>query len=215
MHGFGAPGTDLVPLWRSLRVPPEVRFAFPAAPLELDPGAPPEYSPRAWWMIDMMRLQAAVQGGPAAALELAKRPAPPGMMEAITLAESFLDACEKELAAPRERIVLGGFSQGSMLATNVALRSERPPAGLVILSGAPVPEQELRALAPRRAGMRVLQSHGRADPVLPYNGGEYLRDLLREGGLDVEWIPFGGGHGIPDGVLDRLGPFVSEVTAPA
>ena len=61
----------------------------------------------------------------------------------------------------------------------------------------------------------MLQSHGRADPILPFAGGEYLRDLLREGGLDVEWHEFGGGHGIPDGVLDRLGPFVAEVSATA
>ena len=30
LHGFGAPGTDLVPLWRELRAPPGTRFAFPA-----------------------------------------------------------------------------------------------------------------------------------------------------------------------------------------
>ena len=29
LHGYGAPGTDLVPLWRELAVPHEVRFVFP------------------------------------------------------------------------------------------------------------------------------------------------------------------------------------------
>jgi phospholipase/carboxylesterase len=214
-HGFGAPGTDLVPLWRSLRAPAEVRFAFPAAPLVLDPASPPEYAPRAWWMIDVLRLQRAVQDGRDAALALAREPPPPGMAEARALVETFLDACESELAAPRERVVLGGFSQGAMLACDVALRGERRPAGLVVLSGAPVSEPELRVLAPKRAGMRVLQSHGRADPILPFAGGEYLRDLLRESGLEVEWVAFGGGHGIPDGVLERLGPFVAEVSGTA
>lgn len=214
-HGFGAPGTDLVPLWRSVRVPPEVRFAFPAAPMNLDPSAPPEFAPRAWWMIDVMRLQQTLQRGPEAALALVKEPPPPGMAEARALVEAFLDACETKLSAPRERIVLGGFSQGAMLACDVTLRAERPPAGLVMMSGAPVSEPDLRALAPKRAGLRVLQSHGRADPILPFAGGEYLRDLLREAGLDVEWIAFGGGHGVPDGVLERLGPFVSEVSGSA
>ncbi|MBW2687113.1 MAG: hypothetical protein JRE19_14540, partial [Deltaproteobacteria bacterium] len=32
MHGFGAPGTDLVGLWRVLGVPSSIRFAFPEAP---------------------------------------------------------------------------------------------------------------------------------------------------------------------------------------
>ncbi|HVR20517.1 MAG TPA: hypothetical protein VMS65_12495 [Polyangiaceae bacterium] len=214
-HGFGAPGTDLVPLWRALRVPPEVRFAFPAAPLILDPSVPPEGSPRAWWMIDIARLQRAVQNGRETALALAKEPPPAGLTEARERVETFLDACETELGAPRERVVLGGFSQGSMLACDVMLRSERTPAGLVVMSGAPVDEPTWRALATKRAGKRVLQSHGKSDPILPFAGGEYLRDLLREGGLDVEWHEFGGGHGIPDGVLERLGPFVTEVNATA
>jgi phospholipase/carboxylesterase len=214
-HGFGAPGTDLVPLWRSVRVPPEVRFAFPAAPVNLDPSAPADLAPRAWWMIDILRLQQTLQGGREAALALAKEPPPPGMAEARATVEAFLDACEAKLSAPRERVVLGGFSQGAMLACDVTLRTARPPAGLVLMSGAPVSEPEWRPLATKRAGLRVLQSHGRADPILPFAGGEYLRELLREGGLEVEWIAFGGGHGIPDGVLERLGPFVSEVSAPA
>jgi phospholipase/carboxylesterase len=160
-------------------------------------------------------MQQTLLQGPEAALELAKRPPPPGMAEARDLVEAFLDACETELSAPRERIVLGGFSQGAMLACDVALRASRPPAGLVLLSAAPVSEPEWRSLAQKRAGLCVLQSHGRADPILPFAGGEYLRDLLREGGLSVEWIAFGGGHGIPDGVLERLGPFVSEVSGRA
>jgi phospholipase/carboxylesterase len=215
LHGFGAPGTDLVPLWRSLRVPPEVRFAFPAAPLILDPSAPAEVAPRAWWLIDILRLQRATQGGREAALALAREPRPPGMAEAVERVEALLDAFERELAAPRDRIVLGGFSQGSMLACDLTLRSARPPARLVILSGAPISELEWRTLAAQRAGMRVLQSHGRMDPILPFGGGEHLRDLLREGGMEVEWIAFGGGHGIPDGVVDRLGPFVGELNDPA
>ena len=38
LHGFGAPGDDLVSLWRMLRVPDAVRFVFPVAPLKLDDG---------------------------------------------------------------------------------------------------------------------------------------------------------------------------------
>ena len=61
MHGFGAPAEDLVPLWRAIDAPRGTRWAFPAAPLSLEAqfggGA------RAWWMIDMMRLQIAMMTG--------------------------------------------------------------------------------------------------------------------------------------------------------
>ncbi|MBW2213652.1 MAG: hypothetical protein JRF48_04305, partial [Deltaproteobacteria bacterium] len=49
MHGFGAPGTDLVGLWRVLDVPSSMRFAFPEAPHEI-PGM---FGARAWWMLDL------------------------------------------------------------------------------------------------------------------------------------------------------------------
>lgn len=214
LHGFGAPGTNLVPLFREVRVPSEVRFAFPAAPIVFEPNAPVDMAPRAWWMFDFERLQNAMIQGDDAMLALANE-TPEGVTEARARVEEFLEACEKELGAPPERVVLGGFSQGSMLACDVTLRAARPPARLVIFSGAPMSEPEWRELAKKRSGLRVLQSHGRADPVLPFKGGEYLRDLLRDGGLEVEWMPFGGGHGIPDGVVERLGPFVAELSAPA
>lgn len=38
LHGFGAPGHDLVGLWRTLRVPEGTRFVFPEAPLSLGPA---------------------------------------------------------------------------------------------------------------------------------------------------------------------------------
>jgi phospholipase/carboxylesterase len=211
MHGFGAPATDLVPLFRTLQVPPEVRFAFPAAPLVLDARAADDDAPRAWWMIDIARMQTAILRGDGPDLA---REAPPGLPAARAAVRDMLTAIERELATPPERVVLGGFSQGAMLACDVTLRAERPPAGLVILSGAPVCVDEWQALASKRAGLRVLQSHGRSDPILPFEGGEWLRDLLVGSGVNVEWVPFNGGHGIPSGVLERLGQFVTASAAP-
>src|SRR6476620_2783800 len=50
LHGFGAGGDDLVPLWRVMRVPRGTRFVFPEGPLGLQ-----EYGPtaRAWWRLDL------------------------------------------------------------------------------------------------------------------------------------------------------------------
>jgi phospholipase/carboxylesterase len=210
MHGFGAPATDLAQLHRALKVPPEVRFAFPAAPLLLDANAPDEMAARAWWMIDLARMQASMLRGDGALLA---RQTPPGLAMARAAVVEMLAALEREHDAPPERVVLGGFSQGAMLATDVVLRAERPPAGLVILSGAPVSIDEWQQLAPKRAGMPVLQSHGRADPILPYEGAEWLRDVLEGSRLNVEFFPFNGGHSIPSSVLERLGPFVVSATS--
>jgi phospholipase/carboxylesterase len=98
-----------------------------------------------------------------------------------------------------------------MLATDVALRSERTLAGLVLMSTTLLAEDEWTPLFSKRAGLPVLMSHGRSDPLLPFALAERLRDLLGEAGLGVKWVAFNGGHGISDSVLSALGSFLSEV----
>lgn len=206
LHGFGAPGDDLVPLARQLAVDHSVRFAFPAAPLALEagPGAG-----RAWWHIDMLELQTAVMNND---LETLTGRAPEGLAEARGAVEALLDALEKDHGAARETLVLGGFSQGAMLSTDVTLHAERPPAGLAILSGSLIAKDEWRPLMKARAGLPVLQSHGRSDPVLSYAIAEMLRQELTQAGLQVEFIPFNGGHGIPNGAVDGLARLVTRAT---
>ena len=55
LHGFGAPGDDLVSLADVLNVPAGTRFVFPEGPLSLSFGPS---DARAWWLIDMARIAA-------------------------------------------------------------------------------------------------------------------------------------------------------------
>lgn len=201
LHGFGAPGTDLVPLWRELGAPPGTRFAFPEAPLALDAYG----DARAWWMIDLEKLEAALAGGE---LRDLTRDVPEGLAEARERVNAMLD----QLDAPQ--IVLGGFSQGAMLALDVALHSERRLAGLALMSGTLLAEHEWLPLMPRRAGLRVVQSHGRLDPLLPFSIAERLRNELTAAGLDVTFIPFNGGHEIPGSVFTALEALLGATLAP-
>lgn len=206
-HGYGAPGDDLVPLAAELG--PNVRFACPAGPGVLDMGLPAHRSGRFWWHIDMVELQTAVMLGN---LEMLMTRQPAGLAESRARIAELLDVLETEHGAPREQLVLGGFSQGAMLATDVTLHAERPPAALAILSGSLIAKQEWLPLMPKRAGLRVLQSHGRADPVLAYAIAEKLRDSLTSAGLSMHFVPFNGGHGIPPAVVEELSRLVSSVT---
>jgi phospholipase/carboxylesterase len=98
-----------------------------------------------------------------------------------------------------------------MLACDVALRLDRPPAGLVLMSGTLVAQQEWTPLLPKRKGLKVLQSHGNQDPLLPFAQAERLRDLLTKAGLIVDWVGFRGGHEIPELVLSRLSGWLKSV----
>jgi phospholipase/carboxylesterase len=181
-----------------------VRFVFPEAPLELGFGG------RAWWPIDMARLQERFSKS---AAERLTAEVPPGIDEARAAVLEMLAVLERDFAAAPQATVIGGFSQGAMLATDTVLRTTRPFAGLAVLSGTVISRSEWLPLMPARKGLPVLQGHGRADAVLPFAIAEQLRDLLTAAGLPVEFIPFNGGHGIPRAVLDGLSRLIQRISS--
>ena len=127
LHGFGAPGEDLMPLERVLQVPTETRFIFPGGAHSLDGG----WDGRAWWMIDVMAMQQAIRTG--RARDLAAQ-VPDGLPEARAQLSAFLDEVAARFSPPK--LVLGGFSQGAMLSMDVTLHREEKPDGLVLLGDA-------------------------------------------------------------------------------
>jgi phospholipase/carboxylesterase len=204
LHGFGAPGDDLVPLANYLRAAPGLRFAFPEAPLSL--GSLGFGDSRAWWMIDLPQFESAIARN---------RPdeithhVPEGLAEAREKVLAALDALETRFAA--SPILLGGFSQGAMLSCDVALRAPRRLAGLVLLSGMPVALDEWKPLFATQRGLPVFMSHGTQDPIIPYPLSEHLRDQLNQAGIGVDFHRFHGGHEIPMSVLEKLGGFLRAV----
>jgi len=208
LHGFGAPGDDLVALGQYLKVPHDVRFLFPSAPLSLDMGLG---DARAWWMLDMERVtQARVQGQ----WEALSQEIPRGLLPARTQMQEVLTLAMESLSVPSHSLVLGGFSQGAMLSTDLVLHSDLSFAGLALLSGTLIAKHEWLARLPNRKGIPVFQSHGIDDPILAYSMAQQLRDHIHNAGLPVSWVEFRGGHEIPIQVLDSLSTFLHTVLKP-
>ena len=205
LHGFGAPGNDLVPLADVLNVPTGTRCVFPEGPQSLSFGP---RDARAWWLIDMARI---AQDQAAGRIRDLSNEIPKGLAPARETMLAFLKEVEYTLNADPRRTVLGGFSQGAMLSCDAMLHTDRPYAGLVQLSGNALAQSVWSPLMPKRKSLPVFQSHGMQDEVLPYVGAERLRDALSQAGLAVEWHRFRGGHEIPEPVLQRLGVFLTKV----
>lgn len=205
-HGFGAAGDDLCGLYQAIDVPASVRWFFPEAPLRVDFGFGMEG--RAWWHIDMVKLQEAIFRGQARRLV---EETPDGLHEARIALESCVEALSREFGVSRGNIIIGGFSQGAMLSTELALFSEQPFAGLVVMSGTLLSQDRWRAAAVRSApSISAFVSHGRSDPLLPFVLSEALCAMLREHGANVVWVPHSGQHEIPMPVLAKLSAFVAE-----
>src|SRR5580658_6286757 len=102
LHGFGAPGDDLVSLWRVLAAPLGTRFVFPAAPVDLGPAY---MGGRAWWHVDFeARARRQALGDKRDVSEV-----PEGLDLARSQVGALLDEVERLLAPAPGKVVLGGF----------------------------------------------------------------------------------------------------------
>lgn len=201
LHGYGASMDDLAPL-AGMIAPPGSRWVFPNGPVEVPLG--PFYSGRAWFPIDIEAFQRAALAGTHRDLSTF---APP---ELVTSREAVLQLL-RAVDTPLERVVLGGFSQGAMLATDIALHLPFSPAGMLLWSGTLLQEALWAQLAPARAGMRYVQSHGRRDPVLSFAGAERLARVLRDAGWQGRFVAFDGGHEVPPPVLEASRELLADL----
>jgi phospholipase/carboxylesterase len=207
-HGYGASGSDLADLAQPLLTSAAAKgnsgvAIFPQAPLDLTPmGMPGGW---AWWPVDLDRL---INRRTPELLDQFRRACPDGLVLAREKLLALLTDAGRHFGLSADRFFLGGFSQGAMLATDVALRLKKAPAGLCILSGALINEEEWRRLASERGPLAILQTHGLNDSILPYAMGTTLRDLLQGAGLDLEFLTFKGDHEIPLEALHRLTHFI-------
>jgi phospholipase/carboxylesterase len=197
LHGYAMRPEDLEPFSHSLGSP--ALFYFPRGPQAVDART------RAWWPIDEERRTQQLTLGPRDLHE----EFPPGRLAARAALCAFLDSIRAQ--APELPLVLGGFSQGGMLACDTVLCAAQKVAGLVMLSSSRIALREWLENREALAGMPVLISHGRHDADLAFSAGEALRDFHHNSQARVTWQPFEGGHEIPLVVWRALRRFLAEL----
>ncbi len=196
-HGYGASYDDLAGLsneWISLLGDHggKFRFVFPDAPNSLAELGMPQG--RAWWPINMARLAEAVQ---AADFEELHEHEPPGVTEARSALCETIAEVKSQLAGDKTPLVLGGFSQGAMLAMDTALRgSIAAPQLLMQFSGTVICRHQWQQAMERLNGTAVFQSHGTIDPILPYASAEVLNQMMLDAGVENHFHSFQGPHTI-------------------
>lgn len=115
-------------------------------------------------------------------------PDPASFTAAAEALGDWLDDLPARIDVPAERIVLGGFSQGCVMAYATGLAADRePPAALLALVGF-VPHVAGHALDLASVDRPpVAIAHGSRDPVIDVSFGRAARDELVAAGMDVTY----------------------------
>lgn len=206
LHGFGASAHDLLgiaPLVQNVVPGEEVLFLCPQGPLVLEPA--PGQRAYAWFPLTESR-----DVDPAA------------LVGARGVLEGFLEDAMQTYPIDPERLVIMGFSQGGVMAYDLALgRPERFKA-LVALSSW-LPDSVLQGLQEdeARAALKTLLIHGTSDPMIAIDYAKEARAHLAGMGIEAAWGEYEMGHEINQNALRDLlgwlaqGPFAPAGAAPS
>lgn len=198
LHGYGVTGDDLIMLHTIRR---SASWYFPSGPVALPQGVLGEA--RAWFPIQFSALEQLQRMEPA---EVIKEAFP------LTLSKESEQLIQliKGLNIPLSKLVLGGFSQGAVLALEVAFHLSQKPLALLLFSTTLINPEAIKKRAPALEGVPFFLSHGKHDPLLPYELAQKLEKLLLEGGLTGSLHSFEGGHGIPASSIQEARTFLSN-----
>ncbi len=184
LHGYGADGQDLLGLADALEPHlPNTVFVAPNAP-EKSLGNPLGYQ---WFPIPW--LDGSSEEVAAASMALA-----------IADLGAYLDQVLEDEGLTPDRMILFGFSQGTMMSLHVGPRRDRPVAGIVGFSGRLLEPEHLQDEVVSRPP--VLLIHGDQDEMVPPESLPAAAQALQAAGFEVfAHIMEGTGHGIaPDGL---------------
>ncbi|AOV15677.1 hypothetical protein BJI67_00120 [Acidihalobacter aeolianus] len=178
LHGLGADGHDLS-TFAGLLLPEMsgvLRQVFPHAPyrhIALWGG-----ETRAWYGFD--------------SLEFGTSEHAADIDESVALIREVLER-ERRMLPPDGRLILGGFSQGGVIALAAGLAGDIRIDGIVALSTylwGEVPD--------KHHALPVFMAHGTDDPVIPLALARSSVGRLRQAGIDVDWSEYPMQHQICD-----------------
>ena len=174
-HGRGTDENDLLPLGDVLDPERRLHVVTPRGPLTL-----PGWSGYHWYVVPRVGY-----------------PDPDTFNAAFASLAELHDELWRRTGLGPEQTVLGGFSMGSVMSYSLGLAGSRPaPAGILAFSGfVPVVEGWSASLEDRQ-GTRAFIAHGRNDPIMEVGFARQARELLEQGGLEVEYHESDAGHHI-------------------
>jgi phospholipase/carboxylesterase len=130
-------------------------------------------------------------------------------------ASSWLDTTVADYGLSYDRVVLGGFSQGAVMAYALGLGAGRPqPAAILAFSGF-LPNVEGFELDLDRPGLKVAIGHGTYDPLIEVGFGREAHRRLNEAGIEVLYRESPLPHAIDPAFVEQVRGIVTAIAGSA
>ena len=193
MHGVGSNEQDLFGLARLM--PPQFHVLSLRAPYVLSPDA------YAWFEFQVLA------NGERRIDEEQER-------ESRFLVGEMIASASQQLGVPPERVVVGGFSQGGIMALSLLLTQPSKVRAAMVWHSRLLP-QVVPHIAPPEAfeGKALWVSHGSADNVIPPSAAAASRELARGLPLVLSGGDFPGGHEIRPAELQGAMAWLQSLAA--
>ena len=193
MHGVGSNEQDLFGLARLM--PPQFHVLSLRAPYVLSPDA------YAWFEFQFL------PDGQRRIDEDQER-------ESRFLVGEMLASASAQLGIPPERVVVGGFSQGGIMALSLLLTRPASMRAAMVWHSRLLPQVLPQVAAPEAfEGKSLWVSHGSADNVIPPAAAQATRELARGLPLALAGSDFPGGHEIRPAELQGTLAWLQSLTA--
>ncbi len=121
-----------------------------------------------------------------------------GVKNASPMLNAYIDDVMERTGLSEDKIVLCGFSQGTMMGLYTALRREVPLAGILGYSGALIGASELET--EKKCTLPVLLAHGTNDGVVPFAAMAHAQSNLEACQIPVKSVEC---HGLDHGVDEK------------
>jgi phospholipase/carboxylesterase len=188
MHGRGVDERDLFPLVDELDPARRLLGVTPRGPLSLPPGG------AHWYGVRQVGF-----------------PDPTTFHATFPALSGWIDSLLTDNGLSHDRLVLGGFSQGAVMAYATALARGRPsPAAVLAFSGFIPTVEEFDLDLESRAGLPVAIGHGTYDPIIDVTFGRDARDRLTAATADVVYRESPMPHAIDPGFIEELRPWIEQ-----
>lgn len=173
LHGVGGDETQLAGL--GARVPDDTLVVLPRGPRSISGGM------LGWFRVGLS------EDGP----QVVEEEAEDARLKLI----EFIAQAQARYDVPAARTIVGGFSQGGVLAASAALTAPGCTAGLVVMCGRLLRElKPILAPASELSALEALILHGREDDTLPCEWAERATQWLTRLGVAHELRLHDAGH---------------------